>query len=73
MARTNIEIDDELIALVMKQSGKTTKKDAVDYALRRAAVTPMTREQMLAMEGARLLRDDFDLDEVRGTIEPPVR
>ena len=33
--RTNIVIDDELIADVMKASGARTKKEAVDSALRK--------------------------------------
>jgi len=33
--RTNIEIDDELMAEAMKLSGKSTKRETVDHALRR--------------------------------------
>lgn len=32
--RTNIEIDDELMAATMRASGKTTKKAAVEEAMR---------------------------------------
>jgi len=32
--RTNIEIDDELLAEVMKNSGAKTKREAVDASLR---------------------------------------
>jgi Arc/MetJ family transcription regulator len=32
--RTNIEIDDELLAEVMKHSGAKTKREAVDTSLR---------------------------------------
>ena len=62
MSRTNIDIDDELVATVMRRYGLRTKKEAVDLALRRLAVEPMTREEMLAMEGAGW---DGDLDEMR--------
>ena len=34
--RTNIDIDDELLAEVMKRAGLRTKREAVDYALRKA-------------------------------------
>ncbi len=34
--RTNIEIDDELLAEVMKHSGAKTKREAVDASLRTA-------------------------------------
>lgn len=33
--RTNIEIDAELIAEVMRRAGLSTKREAVEYALRR--------------------------------------
>jgi Arc/MetJ family transcription regulator len=32
--RTNIDIDDDLMAAAMKRSGKTTKKAAVEEAMR---------------------------------------
>ena len=51
MSRTNIEIDDELIARVMNIYGCTTKRDAVDYALRQLVPEPMTLDEMLAMRG----------------------
>lgn len=51
MTRTNIDIDDDLVAQVMRQHGLPTKKAAVDFALRRVALPPMTREEMLNMRG----------------------
>lgn len=51
MARTNIEIDDELIERVMKRHGFPTKREAVDGALRRLDVKPFTRDELLALEG----------------------
>lgn len=50
--RTNIEIDDEALRRVMERYQLKTKTEAVDMALRRLAGEPMTREEMLAMEGA---------------------
>lgn len=37
MSRTNIDIDDQLVERVMRKYGLTTKKAAVELALRRAA------------------------------------
>lgn len=52
MARTNIDIDDEVIARVQSTYGLRTKREAVDFALRRLLVEPMSREEALEMEGA---------------------
>lgn len=49
--RTNIEIDDQYIRVIMDRFGVHTKTDAVDLALRHLAGQPMTREQALAMRG----------------------
>lgn len=62
MSRTNIEIDDRLIETAMRVHGLKTKREAVDYALRRLVGTPMTREEMLAMQGTGW---DGDLDAMR--------
>ncbi|MGI8874546.1 MAG: type II toxin-antitoxin system VapB family antitoxin [Egibacteraceae bacterium] len=50
MARTNIEIDDELINRAMKWYGLRTKREAVDLALRRL-VGGMSADEALAMRG----------------------
>mgnify|MGYP000535104676 CR=1 FL=1 len=52
MARTNIEIDDERLDLVMRRYGVHTKTEAVDLALRHLAGQPMTIAEALAMHGA---------------------
>jgi Arc/MetJ family transcription regulator len=51
MSRTNIEIDDELVAEVMRRFGAGTKREAVDLALRRLVGTPLTAEFLLGLEG----------------------
>ncbi len=51
MSRTNIEIDDELVAKVMEQNGLKTKKDAVDFALRKAVRSVPSASEILALEG----------------------
>jgi len=51
MSRTNIDIDDELAAEVMRRFGLATKKAAVDLALRRLVGVPLTRDFLLELEG----------------------
>ncbi|HAX81299.1 MAG TPA: antitoxin [Actinobacteria bacterium] len=51
MSRTNIEIDDTLIARVMRRYRLATKREAVDLALRRAAGEALDRAELLALRG----------------------
>jgi Arc/MetJ family transcription regulator len=53
--RTNIEIEETYVRRVMERYGLRTKTEAVDLALRHLAGQPMTREEALAMEGARAI------------------
>ena len=62
MARTNIDLDDDLVAEVMRRYGVTTKKEAVDLALRRLVGVPLSREFLLGLEG---IGCDADLDDIR--------
>ena len=64
MSRTNIDIDDDLLAAVMRRYGMRTKRDAVNYALRRIHVEPMTMEEKLAMRGTGW---EGDLETMRGS------
>ncbi|MHB8669417.1 MAG: type II toxin-antitoxin system VapB family antitoxin [Acidimicrobiales bacterium] len=50
--RTNIEIDDTCLQLIMDRYGVRTKTEAVDLALRHLAGQPMRREEALSMRGA---------------------
>lgn len=52
MTRTNIEIDDELVARAMRLYRLRSKKEAVDLALRRLVGDPMNRQEALATEGS---------------------
>ena len=52
MARTNIDIDDRLVEIVMVRYHLKTKREAVDYALRYIVGQPMTKEEALAMCGS---------------------
>ena len=51
MTRTNIDIDDDLIARVMRRFNLPSKRAAVDLALRRLLGEPMTRDEILALQG----------------------
>jgi Arc/MetJ family transcription regulator len=62
MARTNIDLDDALVKRVMHDYHLSSKRAAVDFALRRLDLEPMTREEALAMQGTGW---DGDLDEMR--------
>ena len=53
--RTNIEIDEAHVEAIMDRYGLRTKTAAVDFALRHLAGQPMTREEALAMRGARAI------------------
>ncbi len=62
MTRTNVDIDDEACAIVMRRYRLATKRDAVNFALRTLAAEP------LGLDEARKLRGtgwEGDLDELR--------
>lgn len=56
-SRTNIEIEDTYVRIIMNRYGVRTKTEAVDLALRHLAGQPMTREEALAMRGAHAISD----------------
>lgn len=66
MSRTNIDIDDELVQMVMNRYDLRTKKDAVNFALRKAVGNVLSREEALAMEGYGW---DGDLAEIRAPMK----
>jgi Arc/MetJ family transcription regulator len=51
VTRTNIDIDDDLVARVMRRFSLPSKRAAVDLALRRLLGEPMSRDEILAMQG----------------------
>lgn len=55
--RTNIEIEDSCIRTIMDRYGVRTKTEAVELALRNLAGQPMTRDEALAMRGARAIEE----------------
>jgi len=52
VSRTNIEIDDDLVERAMRRYRLRTKREVVDFALRRLVGSAMTKDEALAMEGA---------------------
>jgi Arc/MetJ family transcription regulator len=67
MSRTNIDIDDELIAEAMRKYHLRTKKEAVDLALRRLVGPRLSPEFLARLEGSGW---DGDLDELRAGSSP---
>lgn len=57
--RTNIVLDDELVEQAMVRAGVTTKKAAVEAALK-AYVRKPDYSGLLALEGSDVLADDYD-------------
>lgn len=64
MGRTNIDIDDELVAAAMRKYGLRTKKDAVDLALRKLVGPRLSPEFLDGLEG---IGWEGDLGEMRGS------
>jgi Arc/MetJ family transcription regulator len=62
MARTNIDIDEDACAEVMRRFQLETKRDAVNFALRTIAAEPLTLEEARALKGSGW---DGDLGEMR--------
>jgi Arc/MetJ family transcription regulator len=70
MARTNLEIDEDLVCRAMRLYRLRSKREAVDLALRRLVGEPMGRKEALAMEGSGWAGD---LTEMRSADEIPPR
>jgi len=60
--RTNIDIDDELMAEAMEATGKSTKKATVEEALREVVRRARQRQALKDLDG---LGWEGDLDEMR--------
>lgn len=63
--RTNIVLDDKLVSQAMKRAGVTTKRAAVDAALRafvqdEPKAKPRDYSALLALEGSGLIDPDYD-------------
>lgn len=63
MGRTNVVVDDKLIARVMKLYGLRTKREAIDFALRQVAGS-YDPKALLELKG---IGWEGDLEEMRRT------
>ena len=52
MTRTNVDIDDEACAAVMGRYRLTTKRDAINFALRTLAAEPLGLDEARDLRGA---------------------
>lgn len=66
MGRTNVVVDDKLIARVMKLYGLRTKREAIDFALRQVAGS-YDPQGLLELKG---IGWEGDLQKMRGTRYP---
>jgi len=64
MSRTNIDIDEEACAAVMERYGFTTKREAVNFALRHLAGEPLSLAEARSLRGSGW---DGDLDSLRSS------
>jgi Arc/MetJ family transcription regulator len=62
MSRTNIDIDEDACRVVMERYRLSTKRDAVNFALRTVAGEPLSVERARRLRGSGW---DGDLDEMR--------
>ena len=67
MARTNVDLDDDACRAVMDRYHLSTKRDAVNFALRTVAGEPLDLDAARALRGSGW---DGDLDELRSTRAP---
>lgn len=61
MTRTNIDLDDELVERAMRRYRLGSKRAAVQLALEKLVGEPMSRAEVLAMQGSGF---EFTNDEV---------
>ena len=62
--RTNIVLDDQLVAEAMRLSGVKTKREVVELALRRL-VNSVRRKDILDLVGQDMIAPDYDVRAVR--------
>jgi len=67
MARTNIDLDDSLVNEVMRRYSLNTKKEAVDFALRRLVGPPLDEKFYETLRGVGW---GGELDELRSGENP---
>jgi Arc/MetJ family transcription regulator len=64
MARTNIDLDERLVAEAMARYRLRSKREAVHFALQRLVGEPMTPDEALELEGSGW---EGDLDRMRSS------
>jgi Arc/MetJ family transcription regulator len=52
MGRTNVVVDDALVERVMRLYGLKSKREAIDYALRKIAGLPENHRKILELRGS---------------------
>ena len=62
MSRTNIDLDDSAVDIVMTRFNFATKREAVNFALRALAAEPLSLEQARSLRGSGW---EGDLDAMR--------
>lgn len=62
MSRTNVDIDDEACATVMRRYQLATKRDAINFALRTLAAEPLGLDEARKLRGSGWIGD---VDEMR--------
>lgn len=73
MMRTNVELDDKLLAKAMKKTGARTKREAIHIALLELVKAPPDYSAMLALEGKGLIDENYDPKSVYGDRLAPRR
>ena len=64
MSRTNVDIDDQACAEVMRRYQLQTKREAINFALRTLAAEPLSVDEARALRG---IGWEGDLDEMRSS------
>jgi Arc/MetJ family transcription regulator len=64
IARTNIDLDDDACAVVMRRYHLATKREAVNFALRTLAIEPLGLDEARSLRGSGW---DADLDKLRAS------
>ena len=67
MSRTNVDIDDQACAEVMRRYRLATKREAVNYALRTLAAEPASIDEARSLRG---IGWEGDLDAMRSSRLP---
>ena len=64
MSRTNVNIDDQACAEVMRRYQLTTKREAINFALRSLAAEPLSIDEACQLRGSGW---EGDLDALRSS------